>query len=252
MMERRQALGGSLPRRTDAAPRSRSSCPATSRSPSCAAVPATRPCRRRWASPGCCATSPATSTSAPRRADHPRRGPHVRHGRAVPRAQDLRRAGPEVRAGRPRPAALLHRVERRPDPRGGHHRSRLDGQLHRRRHGLRHPRRADGAVLHLLFDVRFPARRRPHLAGRRRPGPGLPARRHRRAHHAARRGAAAPGRPQPRAGLHACPPCRPTTRRSPTRWRRSCRPGCTGCTAPTHRPSSATSSTTSRCTTRTT
>ena len=36
---------------------------------------------------------------------------------------------------------------------------------------------------------------------------GLPARRHRRAHHAARRGPAAPGRPQPRAGLAPCPPC---------------------------------------------
>ena len=136
------------------------------------------------------------------RADHPRRGPHVRHGRAVPRAQDLRRPRPEVRAGRPRPAAQLHRVDRRPDPRGGHHRGRLDGQLHRRRHQLRPPRRADGALLHVLFDVRLPARRRPHLAGRRRPRPRLPARRHRRAHDAARRGPPAPGRPQPRAGLH--------------------------------------------------
>ena len=94
----------------------------------------------------------------------------------------------------------------RPDPRGGHHRGRLPGQLHRRRHLLRHPRRADGAVLHLLFDVRLPAGRRPHLGRRRRPGPGLPARRHRRAHHAARRGPAAPGRPQPGAGLDRARP----------------------------------------------
>ena len=36
---------------------------------------------------------------------------------------------------------------------------------------LRHPGRADGAVLHLLLDVRLPAGGRPHLAGQRRPGP---------------------------------------------------------------------------------
>ena len=47
------------------------------------------------------------------RADHPRRGPHVRHGRAVQGVQDLRRAGPEVRAGRPQAAALLQRVASR-------------------------------------------------------------------------------------------------------------------------------------------
>ena len=72
-----------------------------------------RRCRPRWPSPACCATCAATTQIGPAgRADHPRRGPHVRHGRAVPRAQDLRRAGPEVRAGRPRPAAVVHRVGR--------------------------------------------------------------------------------------------------------------------------------------------
>ena len=75
-------------------------------------------------------------------------------------------------------------------------------ELHRRRHQLRPPGRADDPLLHLLFDVRLPAHRRPHLAGRRRPGPRLPDGGHGRAHHAARRGPAAPGRPQPRAGLH--------------------------------------------------
>ena len=69
-----------------------------------------------------------------RRADHPRRGPHLRHGLAVPGARHLRLAGPEVRAGRPRPAALLHRVHRRPDPRGGHHRGRRPGVVDRGRH----------------------------------------------------------------------------------------------------------------------
>ena len=66
---------------------------------------------------------------------------------------------------------------------------------------VRPPRRAHGAVLHLLLDVRLPARRRPHLGGRRLGGPGLPAGRHRRAHHPDRRGTAAPGRAQPAARL---------------------------------------------------
>ena len=36
---------------------------------------------------------------------------------------------------------------------------------------VRHPRRADGAVLHLLFDVRLPAGRRPDLGRPPTPGP---------------------------------------------------------------------------------
>ena len=188
-----------------------------------------------------------------RRADHPRRGAHVRHGLAVPAAEDLRLAGPAVRAGRPRPAAQLRRVEDRPDPRGGDHRGRLDGELHRRRHGLRHAGHPDGAVLHVLFDVRLPARRRPHLAGRRRAHPWVPARRDGRTHDAARRGSAAPGRALARAGVDGAgvPGVRPGVRLrggddraagSAADVRRR-RPG---------RRSIPTSSTTSRCTTRTT
>ena len=59
------------------------------------------------------------------------------------------------------------------------------------------PRHQHGAVLHLLLDVRLPARRRLHLGRRRHAGARLPARRDRRAHDARRRGTAAPGRPQP-------------------------------------------------------
>ena len=106
-------------------------------------------------------------------------------------------------------AALLHRGQGRPDPRGGHHRGRLDGQSFTAAGtALRHPRRADGAVLHLLLDVRLPAGRRPHLGRRRRPGPRLPARRHRRPHHArsaracSTRTATASCSPRP------CPTCR--------------------------------------------
>ena len=59
----------------------------------------------------------------------------------------------------------------------------------------------DDPVLHLLFDVRLPARRRPRLGGGRHAHPRLPDRRHVGPHHAQRRGAAARGRAQPRAGL---------------------------------------------------
>ena len=59
-------------------------------------------------------------------------------------------------------------------------------------------------------------------AGGRRPGQGLPARRHRRAHHAAGRGPAAPGRPQPGAGLDRAhlPGLRPGLRLRDGRHRR--------------------------------
>ena len=57
----------------------------------------------------------------------------------------------------------LRRGEGRADPRGGHHRGRRHGVVHRRRHHLRHARRADDPVLHLLLDVRVPADRRPDL-----------------------------------------------------------------------------------------
>ena len=77
--------------------------------------------------------------------------------------------------------------------------------VHRRGHRLRHPRREHDPVLHLLLHVRLPADRRPDLGRRRHALPGLPDRRHRGPHHAGRRGAAAPGRPQPPAGLHPSP-----------------------------------------------
>ena len=147
-------------------------------------------------------------------ADHPRRGPHLRDGRPVPRVRHLRRARPAVRVGRRPAAALLHREPGRPAARGGHHRGRVDVELHGRRHVLRHPRRADGAVLHLLLDVRLPAGGRPHLGRVGRPGQGLPARGHGRSHHADGRGPAAPGRAQPRARVHGAhlPGLRPRLR----------------------------------------
>ena len=78
------------------------------------------------------------------------------------------------------------------------------------------PRRGHGAVLHLLLDVRLPARRRLHLGGRRHAVARLPDRRHGRAHHARRRGTAAPGRAQPARGHDRAELRRPTTRPTPT------------------------------------
>ena len=95
--------------------------------------------RRRWPSCGCCAGCCATrSIGTLRRADRARRGAHLRHGGAVPPVRHLLARRAALRAGRSRHAALLPRGEGRPDPRGGHHRGRLDVVVHRRRHGLRH------------------------------------------------------------------------------------------------------------------
>ena len=87
-----------------------------------------------------------------------------------------------------------------------------------RGHRLQQPRHQHGAVLHLLLDVRLPARRRFHLGGRRHPGARLPARRDCRAHDARRRGPAAPGRPQPAGRAARCRTASPTIRPTPTSW----------------------------------
>ena len=86
--------------------------------------------------------------------------------------------------------------------------------LDRRGDVLQHQQHADDPVLHLLFDVRLPARRRPHLGGRRHARTRLPARRHRRAHDAERRGPAARGRPQPHPVRPPSRTASPTTRPS--------------------------------------
>ena len=98
---------------------------------------------------------------------------------------------------------------------------------------LRHARRADDPDLRLLLDVRLPAHRRLDLGGRRPDDPRLPHRRHRRSHHADRRGPAARRRPLPAAGVDQPRgrALRPGVRA--TRSRTSCRTACTGCTAPT-------------------
>ena len=55
----------------------------------------------------------------------------------------------------------------------GHNRGRRPGRFHRGRDGLRHIRPGDGAVFHLLFDVRLPAGRRLDLGRGRHARTGL-------------------------------------------------------------------------------
>ena len=90
-------------------------------------------------------------------------------------------------------------------------------------------RRADDPVLHLLFDVRLPARRRSRLGGGRHALARLPARRHRRAHHAERRRPAARGRPFARLCRRRSRIASRTIRLSATSWPSSSRTACGGC-----------------------
>ena len=119
------------------------------------------------------------------------------------------------------------------------------GVVRRRGNGVRQSRRADDPVLHLLLDVRVPARRRPDLAGRRLALQGLPRRRNVRPDDAERRRPAARRRPQPGRLRARSRRSSPTTRRTPTSWPSSSRTVCGGCMSRTR-----TSSTTSRCTTK--
>ena len=104
--------------------------------------------------------------------------------------------GPALRAGRHRLGAVVPGSAGRPDPGGGHQRSRRDRQLDRGRDQLQRARLSDGAVLHLLLDVRLPAGGRRDLGCGRPALARLPARRHLRTHHSGRRRPAAPGRQQ--------------------------------------------------------
>ena len=166
---------------------------------------------------------PRRAVRAARRADHPRRGAHVRHGRAVPGVRrSTRRSARSTSRSTP---TCCSRTARRQDGQileEGITEAGVDGELHRRRHELRHPRRADDAVLHLLFDVRLPAGRRPHLGRRPTPAPAAscsappPAARRCSARACSTRTATASCWPR------RCRRARPTTRRSRTRWRRSC------------------------------
>ena len=132
-----------------------------------------------------------------RRADRARRVAHVRHGRHVPPARDLFVTSASCTAAGRRPADVLQGRQEGPDPAGRHQRGGRDVVMDRRGDVIQHARHFDDPVLHLLFDVRLPARRRSRVGGGRHARARLPARRHRRAHDAERRRPAARRRPQP-------------------------------------------------------
>ena len=177
------------------------------------------------------------------RADHPGRGPDLRHGLAVPDREDLLAARAELRGGRPRPAAVLQGVVQGPDPARGHQRGRRDGLGDRRRHLVRHARHADDPGVRVLLDVRLAAHRRPDVGARRPARPRVPARRDRGPDHADRRGAAAQRRPLGAARVGQ-PGLRGLRRGLGVRARpTSSRTRCGGCTAP--RPSIPTARTSS-------
>ena len=122
---------------------------------------------------------------------------HLRHGGPVPPVRDLVAGRAALPARRREPAHVLQGGQVRPDAAGGHQRGRRHVVLDRGRHQLLGERHPDDPVLRLLLDVRLPAHRRPRLGRGRQPGTRVPARRHRRADHAQRRGPAARRRPQP-------------------------------------------------------
>ena len=111
----------------------RSSSPRSDPGSTPSSRPGARPrCRRRWSSPGSCATSSATRSSA---RGSSRSSPTRRARSGSTRCS--RRSGSTPRSAsatsRSTPSCVLSYREatRRPGPRGGDHRGRLDGQLHR-------------------------------------------------------------------------------------------------------------------------
>ena len=221
---RREAHGGALlPSRSrfrggpvppGAAPRARRLAAEADRAPATAAgaggrgpTPSSRraprrPSARRWSSPSCSATSCATRASGPASC----RSSPTRHAPSA-WTPSSRRSGSTPRVGQ--------RYEPVDSDLVLSYREAKDGQV--LEEGIteagsmasfqaagdvvRHARRADDPLLHLLLDVRLPADRRPGLGLRRRPGPWLHDGRDGRPDHAQRRGPPARGRPQPPPGL---------------------------------------------------
>ena len=170
---------------------------------------------------------------SPFRADHPRRGPHLRPGRPVPVQEDLLTARTALPVRRPGTHAQSYQEDTKGRPADeGITEAGADGVLDRRRHLLRHPRRTDDPGLHLLLHVRVPAHRRRPVGGRRPDDPRLPARRHRRPDHPQRRRSATPRRPLAAAGLHQ-PRLRRLRRRSPRDSATSPATACAACTGQT-------------------
>ncbi len=230
-MERRQALDGSLPRRGRAAP----AAAGAARRRGVQRVPGGlgRPggvdhhgLRPPAAEPGA-----GREGGRAGRADHPRRGPHLRPRRAVPGDRDLRRR---------RASSTSRSTPTCSSPTARHSTGQIleegiteaGSMASFTAAGTSYATHGVPMLPFYIFYSMFGFQRMGDLiwaAGRRR-GAGLPARRHRRAHDAQRRGPPAPGRAQPPAHVRRCPTAPPTTPPSPTRWRRSSRTAAGACT----------------------
>ncbi len=103
---------------------------------------------------------------------------------------------PVVYAAGCRSVDVLQGRQERPDPAGGHQRAGRDVFVDRGGHVVFQSRGVDDPVLHLLLDVRVPARGRSGLGGGGSTRPRVHARRHLGAHDAQWRRSAARGRPQ--------------------------------------------------------
>jgi hypothetical protein len=200
-LERRAALGGYLPARTDVG--SRAGRPAAG-SLQCLARRHRR--SRDFHHHGAGAHPDHVDQGQERRQAHrahrARRGAHLRHGRYVPPSRHLFFGGTAVHAAGCRPADVLSRGQAGPDSGRGHQRSREPVFVAGGGDGVRESRRQHDSLLYLLLDVRLPARGRFHLGGSGQSGAGFLGGRHRRPYHARRRRSAASGRTQPLAGEH--------------------------------------------------
>ena len=218
MMERRRALDGSLPRRTTRIRRPME-LPQTEAFKELMAGSGTQAGPPRWRSPACCATLLRPAHRPADRADHPRRGPYLRHRLAVPGDQHLRVQGqqttrwtPSSRCPTPRP--------RRPKPRGGITEAGAMSNFIAAGNNDAHrgtPMVPSTPSIH----VRFPAIGH-HLVGRRCPGLRFPARSHGGRTHADGEGLQHQTASR-RRRAHRSQLSGGTTRRSRTRWKSSAR-----------------------------
>ena len=220
---RREALGGYLPsRRRNPTCSSRCRRCRPSRRSSRRRTAARSP--RRWrscaSSTRSCATRASASTSC--RSCPTRAARSAWRACSASSASGARSASSTARR-MPTSSCSTRRIAR-PGAAGGHQRAGRHVELDRRDE-LLDLQLPDDPVLHLLLDVRLPARRRPRLGGGRHARARLSRRRHVGAHDAQRRGPAARGRPQPscrRRSRTASPTTRPMPTNSPSSSTTSC------------------------------
>ena len=232
LMDRRRALDGVMPRRTHRGAPARSPCPSPRCSRSSPPAPAARPSPPPWPSPACCAAWPATPEFGPRVV--PIIPDEARTFGMDALFRELKIYAAHGQLYEPVDASLLLSYT-----------EGKDGQILEEgiteagamasftAAGTSYATRGVPMVPFFIFYSMFGFQRVGDLiwAAADAQAKGFLHRRHRRAHHAARRGPPAPGRPQPRAGLHGADRARPTTRPSPTSWPPSSSTASTECTA---------------------